>query len=112
MIPLNELRHPVRILRAVTCKPDSRGVRPVRYWKVCDTWAGMKDVGGRAFFEAAAHQMEDVVTFTIRWREGLDRLGPLRIVLGKTAYDVLHINHLGYRRDFLQLKARRVEAVR
>lgn len=111
-VNVGSLKHRVELLRQVASKkPDKDGIRKVRYVSICKTMAAIRDVSGRQFFEAAAHQMEDVVTFTIRYREGLEAAG-LRIVWGQAAYDAIYINHLGYRRDYMQIKARQVQAVR
>lgn len=71
-------------------------------------YAQVADVSGREFYEAAAYQLENVVTFTFRWVSGLT--AAMRITWGGDVYEIVQINHLGYRRDFLRIKARSVGA--
>ena len=49
---------------------------------------------------------EDIVTFTIRWRDDIDTTW--RVKHGEITYGVLEVNHLGYMRDYLRLKCRSV----
>ncbi|NLV59197.1 MAG: phage head closure protein [Clostridiales bacterium] len=100
-----ELRHRIVIQRQEdTGRTDGEGNRIRATYPVMTAMAAVKDVSGREFFEAAAHQMEHVVTFTIRWRDGLRN--DMEILFGDTVYEIIQINHLGYRRDWIQIKAR------
>ena len=49
---------------------------------------------------------EDVVTFTIRWREGIDTTW--RVRHGGVVYGILEVNHLGYMLDYMRLRCRAV----
>jgi len=99
-----DLRHLITFQEPDGTATDDEGNAVLVYKKVCDTMAAIKDVSGRDFYEAAAHQMENIVTFTIRWRNGLRN--DMQIVYGGTVYDIVQINHLGYRRDWTQIKVR------
>lgn len=99
-----ELRHLITLQEPGEKSTDDEGNEVHTPVKVCDVMAAIKDVSGRDFYEAAAHQMENVVTFTIRWRDGLRN--DMQIIYGGTVYDIVQINHLGYRRDWTQIKAR------
>ena len=99
-----ELRHLITLQKPGGDGTDDEGNPVHTFEKVCDVLAAIKDVSGRDFYEAAAHQMENIVTFTIRWRDGLRN--DMQIVYGGTVYEIIQINHLGYRRDWTQLKAR------
>ena len=68
--------------------------------------AAKQDVSGREFFQAHAVNAEDIVTFTIRWRDDIDTTW--RVKHGTTTYGILEVNHLGYMRDYLRLKCRSV----
>lgn len=99
------LRHPILLERPRT-EVDARGNRLVCWAPIARVYASLRDVSGRDFFEAQAHQAQDIVTFGIRWREDLTK--ECRIVYRGQAYGIEQINHLGYRRDFMHIKARLV----
>ena len=71
---------------------------------VATCMASMADVSGRDFYAAQAYQAQDIVTFGIRWRDDLCK--EWRIVHRGSVYQIEQINHLGYRRDFIHVKAR------
>lgn len=104
---VGEFRHEVKLLRRLTAQ-DSAG-NDVNTWGVaCRLRAAVKDVGGREFYEAAAHQLQNTVTFTLRWHAGLT--GDMRLVFQGAVYEIMEINHLGYtRRDFMRIKARMIQ---
>ena len=82
--------------------------KTITTWEdVVTVYAGKADVSGREFYIAQAYHAEDVVTFTIRWRE--DIAPTWRVVHHGTAYNILEINHLGYMRDFMRLKCKAVQ---
>lgn len=103
-----DLRHYIHIERPVEGTPDAYGRRQVGWEEFAAVHAKIADVSGREFFAAAAYQMEDVVTFSIRYLGALRK--DMRIVYGGQAYEIMEINHLGYRGDFMNVKARKVEA--
>lgn len=83
---------------------DEYGRRHVPWVPVAQVRAQAADVSGREFYEAAAHQMQNIVTFTMRWIGGVT--ADMRVVWGDEIYEIIQVNHLGYRRDFLRIKAR------
>jgi SPP1 family predicted phage head-tail adaptor len=99
-----DLRHPVDLLKPVT-GTDSR--RTTSYVKQATVYAAKSDVSGREFFQAHAVNAEDIVTFTIRWRDDIDTTW--RVQHGSDVYNVLEVNHLGYMLDYLRLKCRNVK---
>lgn len=97
-------RHAIQLQKRTTVK-DERGNAISSWETVAQTFAAVRDVSGRDFFAAAAHQVENVVTFTLRWRSGLT--SDMRIVFAGAPYEIIQINHLGYnKRDFMSIKAR------
>ena len=95
----------------VTGEPRERKRLTARTRRRRTTWqtvatcmASMADVSGRDFYAAQAYQAQDIVTFGIRWRDDLCR--EWRIVHRGSVYQIEQINHLGYRRDFIHVKAR------
>ena len=102
-IKAGDLRHPIDLLKPVSGS-DSR--RTTSWVKQATVYAGKSDVNGREFYQAHAVNAEDVVTFTIRWRDDIDVTW--RVKHGSTVYGILEVNHLGYMRDYLRLKCRSV----
>lgn len=82
---------------------DKYGRRSFPWVDVVQLFAQVGDVSGRDFYEAAAHQLQNTVTFTVRWVPGIT--ANMRVMFDGIAYDIDQINHLGYRRDFLRIKA-------
>lgn len=103
-----ELRHYIHIEQPIEDGPDVYGRRQIRWDEYASVYAKVSDVSGREFYAAAAVQLENVVTFGIRYLSGLRN--DMRIVFGGRAYEIMEINHLGYRGDFMNVKARIIEA--
>ena len=98
-----DLRHLLHIERPVAAENEN-GVL-IRDWvHVCTVWGAARDVSGREFFEAAAQQMENITTFTIRARAEID--GSMRVLFLDKPYEIIQINHMGYRGNYMQIKAR------
>lgn len=87
---------------------DDYGRKTVPWVPFATLYADVADVSGREFYEAAAHQLQNTVTFTVRWVPGIT--ADMRILWGDVAYTIDQINHLGYRRDFLRIKAHITES--
>ena len=102
-IKAGDLRHTVKLLKPVSGS-DSR--RTTTWAVKAQVYAAKQDVSGREFFQAHAVNAEDIVTFTIRWRDDIDTTW--RLQHGRTVYNILEVNHLGYMRDYLRLKCRSV----
>lgn len=87
---------------------DEYGRRITPWVEHATRCAQVADVSGRDFYEAAAHQLQDVVTFTMPWVPEMTR--SMRILFDGDLYEIDQINHLGYRRDFLRIKAHITES--
>ena len=98
-----DLKHPIIIEKPIK-STDTRGNRGTVWVPVWSGMASMADVSGRDFYAAQAHQVQDVVTFGIRWNEGVDTA--MRIIYAGQAFEIVQINHLGYKRDYMHIKAR------
>ena len=98
-----DLRHPITLLKPVDAVTEKG--RPVKTWRdhvtVC---AAKADVSGREFYAAQAYHAEDVVTWTLRYRK--DVTAEWRLRHGSQVYEIIEVNHLGYRYDFMRLKTR------
>lgn len=100
-----DLRHPLVLMRPDTTV-NAQG-RPVKVWRDQATvWAAKADVSGREFYEAQAYHAEDTVTWTLRWRD--DVTPEWRVRHGSQTYEIIEVNHLGYKYDFIRLKTRMI----
>lgn len=70
-------------------------------------WAGVSNLHGREYFDAAAIQMENTVKFTIRYLPGIDT--SMRIVLKGKNYNITSIDNIKYRNRFMEIKAMEVD---
>lgn len=100
------LRHPV-LLQRPTQVVNEKGRRITQWEDVVRVYAAKSDVSGREFYVAQAYHAEDVVTFTLRWRDDIQPTW--RLIHHEAAYNILEINHLGYKRDYMRLKCRLVQ---
>lgn len=100
-----DLRYTLLFLQPV--RTLDRYGRTVTDWQeLCTVKGAAHDVSGREFYEAAAHQLENVITFDIRWRP--DVTTACRIRFRGIDHEILQINHLGYQGDYLRIRARSV----
>ena len=90
-IKAGDLRHPLTLIRPDTTLGEHNRRSTV--------WTEV--------FQAHAVNAEDIVTFTIRWRDDIDTTW--RVRHGSETYGILEVNHLGYMRDYLRLKCRSVK---
>ncbi len=70
-------------------------------------WAGVSNLHGREYFDAAAIQMENTVKFTIRYLPGIDT--SMRIVFKEKFYNITSIDNIKYRNRFMEIKAMEVD---
>ena len=104
---VGSFRHLIELQRRTAAR-DGNGNDVSTWTTFCSLRAAVSDVSGREFYEAAAHQMENTGTFTLRWHDGLT--GDMRILFKGAAYEVIQVNHLGYaKRDFMRIKARMIQ---
>lgn len=101
-----DLRHPVVLMKKISYTTDAQGRRTAVWWDECTAYAMIRDVSGRDFYQALAYHAEDTVTITIRYREGITT--EWRVRSGETVYEILEVNHLGYKYDYLSLKCRAI----
>lgn len=104
-IKAGDLRTRVTLRRPSTTV-NEKGKRISGWADAATVRAGKADVSGREFYEAQAFHAEDVVTFTIRWRD--DVTAKWRLTHRGAEYDILAVNHLGEMRDYIRLKCRLV----
>ena len=107
-IKAGDLRTEITLMRpdSRTSGADTEKKRGVTYTDVVTVRAGRSAVSGREFFAAHAAKAEDVVTFTIRWRD--DVTDKWRARHHGITYNILEVNPLGDMRDYMRLKCRNV----
>ena len=104
-IKAGDLRRKITLKKPVNTL-DIHNRRTTGFEPAATVWSARADVSGREFYQAHGVHAEDVVTYTIRWRD--DIAVTWRIDDHGCEYNILEINHLGYMRDYLRIKARQV----
>lgn len=97
-----DLREHMDVL-AKTDSADGRGF-PVQAWTVAhaSVACSVSDVSGRDFYAAYAAGAQNTVTFVCRYIAGVNTANRVRYQGGD--YEILQVNHLQEKRDFMQLK--------
>ena len=104
-IKAGDLRQVITLIKP-TRITDERGRSRATWEDAATVPAAKNDVSGREFWQAQAYNAEDIVTFTIRWREDVD--ATWRVRHHGITYNIQEVNHLGYMQDYLRLKCRDV----
>lgn len=104
-IKAGDLRTEITLMRPTATRAAERQ-RGVVFEDAATVRAGRYAVSERQFFEAHAAKAEDIVTFTIRWRDDVN--DKWRARHRETVYDILEVNPLGDMRDWMRLKCRAV----
>jgi SPP1 family predicted phage head-tail adaptor len=100
---IGEMRHKLQFQLPNSTEDENGYVNPT--WETEFTvWGAARDVGGKEFFEAAAQHMENITTFTIRARSGINTA--MRILFQSKPYEIVQISRMQYRGDYMQIKAR------
>lgn len=102
-----DLKHLITLLSPAGYTLSADGQRKLKYDVAAHVYASMADVSSRDFYAAQAYNAADTVTFGIRWRD--DILATWRVRHNGITYEIIEVNHLGYKRDFIHLKCRRVQ---
>lgn len=106
MYNAGQLRHRVEIQRPVELGADAAGNRRTQWITDHVVYAAARDVSGREYLAAAAMQAEHVVTLTIRYLP--DLRADMRVLWHGEPWDIIQVNHLGYRGDWMSLKIKRI----
>lgn len=68
------------------------------------TYARVKNLSGKQFYEAKAANLENIVEFTIRYRKDFN--ANKIIQFNGENYEIIHINNVDFSNKFLIIKAR------
>lgn len=71
-------------------------------------WARVSNIYGREYFAAAAVQLEKMLVFTTRYREGLDE--SMRIRFQGRDYDIKFVDNIKYQNRYMEIKAMLTDA--
>jgi len=98
-----DMREHITLMKQ-TAGINASGFQTVTYTDSGTLAAKVASVSGKDFAGALANGAEDVITFTLRWTDGITTAD--RIAWEGTTYEILAINLLGARRDYMNIKCR------
>ncbi|MDD5367463.1 MAG: phage head closure protein [Anaerolineaceae bacterium] len=102
-----ELRTLVQ-LQSRTVSVETGGF-PVPTWtKIADVWAKWVNVHGSEAWAAQSIEAEAAATVTIRHRNGIDTT--CAVLLGTERYEIVSIDNIQQRNEYLELKVRQMKA--
>ena len=82
----------------------------VEKWEDFKTvWAGVTNLHGREYFEAAAVQKENTVKFIVRYIKDLDT--SMKILFKGKSYSIIQIDNIRYENRFIEIKALEVDSL-
>jgi len=98
-----ELRYRITLQKKIDIT-DNEGFTKPDWDDVATVWAAVENLHGREYWEAAAIQAENTVKFTIRYRPDVDQT--MRIIFRGKVYNILSVDNIKYRNEFIEIKAR------
>lgn len=98
-----DLRERVEILAPLEVQTASGYVEQTTA-HLCFMSAKITSVSGKDFYAALAAGAQDVLTITVRWNPAITTAHA--VSWNQTVYEILEINYLGVKRDFMTLKCR------
>lgn len=102
------LRHWVDILcPREGSAPDKYGRKAVAYEKILRLPCAVQDMSAREYLSQQAGMREKIVTFSLRYNSHV--LEDMRVRFDGRDYEIIYINHLGYRGQYMDLKCRLIE---
>lgn len=99
---IGEFRHRIRLLKLEFIQNDI-GVYIEEWVEVANLWARVSNLYGKEYFAAASIQLEKMLIFTTRYKEGLDENMGIRFQ-GNT-YDIKFVDNIKYKNKYLEIKA-------
>ncbi|MGR6835917.1 phage head closure protein [Syntrophomonas erecta] len=104
---MGDLRHRIAILEFTTYM-DEWGNQISDWIETDHLWARVSNIHGREYFAAAAVQLEKMLVFTTRYREGLDE--SMRIRFQGRDYDIKFVDNIKYQNRYMEIKAMLTDA--
>lgn len=100
---IGDMRHRITLQKKVDVT-DADGFTTQQWQDVATVWAAVENLHGREYWEAASVQAENTVKFTIRFRPDVEQT--MRILFKGKVYNILSIDNIKYRNEFIEIKAR------
>ena len=105
-LDIGELRHRI-IIQKQEITTNENGFEEEEWTHVKTVWAGVNNLYGKEYFEAAAIQMENAVKFTIRYVAGLDTT--MRVCFRGKSYNIISIDNIKYGNRFIVIQGVEVD---
>lgn len=100
-----DLRHRITLQR-LTTTTNENGFEIEEWIDVKTVWAGVSNLYGREYFEAAAVQAENTVKFIIRYTKDIDT--SMKIIFRGKQYNITSIDNINYKNELMEIKAMEV----
>lgn len=107
--PMNpgDFRYLITIQSRVTVT-DAGGFKTFTWSKIADVWAKWENVHGSEVWAADSVNAVGAATVTIRYRSTVDTT--CRLLLSSFEYEIVSVDDIQNRHEFIELKVRRVKA--
>lgn len=102
-----ELKHRIT-LQTFLATVNDNGFEVEAWVDFKTVWAGVTNLHGREYFEAAAVKAENTVKFTIRYVPSIEPT--MRILFKGKQYNITSIDNIKYANKFIEIKAMEVES--
>lgn len=106
VLDIGELRHRI-IIQKQEITTNENGFEEEEWVDYKIVWAGVNNLYGKEYFEAAAIQMENAVKFTIRYLAGLD--ATMRILFNHRQYNIISVDNIKYNNRFIVIQGVEVD---
>lgn len=103
---IGDLRHRIT-LQKYTETTDEEGFSIQEWQDIATVWASIENLYGREYWQAAAIQAENTIKFIIRYRKDLPN--DMRIKFQDQHYEIISINNIKYKNEYIEIKAKEVE---
>lgn len=103
---IKELRHRITIQRLIT-EINENGFEIEQWQNYKSVWASIANLHGREYYAAAAINAENTMKFIIRYTEGIEN--SMRIFFKYKTYNIISIDNIKYRNQYIEIKAVVVE---
>ena len=103
---IGELRHRI-IIQKQEITTNENGFEEEEWVDYKTVWAGVNNLYGKEYFEAAAIQMENTVKFMIRYLVGIEP--SMRICFQSKSYNIISIDNIKYRNHFMVIQGVEVD---
>lgn len=100
------MRHRISFQTVVTVINEN-GFETEEVQEYTRVWAEVTNLHGKEYFAAKAVQEENTVKFTIRFLNGIDQ--KMQISFQDKLYNITSIDHIKYKKNYMEIRAREVD---